>query len=199
MKRLAGRTPSTARDHACIQIIGWLICLISLMIAAQARATTTQYYYDDLGRIVQSVRSDGAIHQYQYDGTGNVLAINRVASSTVSISGLTPRIGHAGASVTIYGSGFSTTLAANQVHFGTGAAIPVAATATSLTVTVPQDAVTGPVSVTVGGVTAVSAMSYTVRRPEITAFTPVAVAAGGAGFAQWQESQPSFWGDEHSS
>ncbi len=157
-----------------------LAALVLLLVGSFCHAATTQYYYDDLGRIVQAVRSDGAVFQYQYDANGNVLAINRISASSVSIAELTPRSGHAGSTLTISGTGFSTTPSQNTVSFNGGALGTVtAATATRLTVTIPQTAQDGPVSVTVSSTTATSAMNFTVRRPTILSFTPAGVAPGG--------------------
>src|SRR5688572_15735703 len=96
--------------HRCLAAM-----LLLLFVWALGHAATTQYYYDDLGRVVQALRSDGAVFQYQYDANGNVLAINRIVASTLSISGFAPSIGHAGTSVNIFGTGFSATPANNQV------------------------------------------------------------------------------------
>jgi trimeric autotransporter adhesin len=157
-----------------------LAAMLLLVAWTLGHAATTQYYYDDLGRIVQAVRSDGAVFQYQYDANGNVLAINRVGASSISIAELTPRIGHAGATVTITGAGFSATPSQNEVEFNGGALGTVtSASPTTLKVTVPQAAQSGLISVTVNSDTATSAMSYTVRRPAITSFAPLAVNAGG--------------------
>jgi YD repeat-containing protein len=158
----------------------YLAALVLLLVGSFCHAATTQYYYDDLGRIVQAVRSDGAVFQYQYDANGNVLAINRISASSVSIAELTPRSGHASSSVTNSGTGFSTTPSQNTVTFNGGAHGTVtSATATRLTVTIPQTAQDGPVSVTVSSTTATSAMSFTVRRPTILSFAPAGVAPGG--------------------
>lgn len=151
-----------------------LLCFIGLA----AHAATTQYYYDDLGRIVQAIGSDGTIRQYQYDENGNVTAINRISGSSLTISGLSPTIGHVTASVTIYGSGFSAVPSENSVKFGAIPAVVTSASATSLTATVPQGAVTGPISVAVNGYLAISSTIYVVRTPSISSFSPAFVDPG---------------------
>lgn len=157
------------------------ICVILLcFIGVAVHAATTQYYYDDLGRIVQAIGSDGTIRQYQYDENGNVTAINRISGSSLTISGLSPTIGHVTASVTIYGSGFSAVPSANNVKFGTLPAVVTEASATRLVATVPQGAVTGPISVTVNGNLAVSRTIYVVRTPAIASFSPTLVDPGTA-------------------
>jgi YD repeat-containing protein len=159
--------------HRCLAAM-----LLLLFVWALGHAATTQYYYDDLGRVVQALRSDGAVFQYQYDANGNVLAINRIVASTLSISGFAPSIGHAGTSVNIFGTGFSATPANNQVRFGAVTATVSAATSTRLTVTVPLGAVTAPITVSVAGTATTSAMNYVVRLPGILSFSPAAAAPG---------------------
>jgi uncharacterized protein (TIGR03437 family) len=84
------------------------------------------------------------------------------ATPAPTISSFTPTSGEVGATVTINGNNFSTTLASNQVKFGAINATVTAATATSITTTVPAGASTGKISVTVNGQTATSATDFTV-------------------------------------
>ncbi|NBP68214.1 MAG: hypothetical protein EBR30_17660 [Cytophagia bacterium] len=96
-----------------------------------------------------------------------------------TISGFTPTSGEVGASVTINGTNFSTTPANNEVKFGSVTATVTAATATSLTTTVPAGATTGKISVTVNDKTAISAADFTVNfAPSISNFTPTSGTAG---------------------
>ena len=68
-----------------------------------------------------------------------------------------PSEGEVGISVTITGENFSATPSENEVRFGgVMAAEPTSASTTSLTVKVPSGAVTGRVSVAVGGQTGTS-------------------------------------------
>ena len=91
---------------------------------------------------------------------------------TPGITGFSPTSGSPSTTVNITGSNFSTTLANNVVKFNGTAATVTNATTTQLTATVPLTASTGPISVTVGGQTVVSAGSFTVPPPTITGFTP---------------------------
>lgn len=81
------------------------------------------------------------------------------------ISSFSPASGPVGSSVTITGSNFNTTPANNIVYFGAVKANVTAATATSLTVTVPAGATYKPITVTISGSTAYSS------RPFLTTFT----------------------------
>ncbi|NBW36809.1 MAG: hypothetical protein EBR30_17645 [Cytophagia bacterium] len=116
-----------------------------------------------------------------------------------SISGFTPTSGAIGATVTISGNNFSTTIANNQVKFGAINATVTAATATSITTTVPAGASTGKISVTVNGQTAISTNDFVIEVPVvITGFAPASGAAGstvtitGSGFSSTLASNTAF-------
>lgn len=79
-----------------------------------------------------------------------------------SISSFTPVSGKVGTSVTINGSGFSTTPSLNIVYFGKIKATVSAATATSLTVTVPAGATYQPITVNVSNLIARSSKPFIV-------------------------------------
>ncbi|WP_420322699.1 IPT/TIG domain-containing protein [Flagellimonas sp.] len=91
-----------------------------------------------------------------------------------TISSFSPSEGEVGTEVTITGTNFSTTASENTVKFNGTEATVSNATATSLTVTVPDGATTGKISVAVGENTATSADDFTVLEPmvSITSFSP---------------------------
>ena len=76
------------------------------------------------------------------------------------ITGFSPHSGSIGSTVIISGTNFNTTPSANIVFFGSVQANVTAATATSLTVTVPTGASYQPLTVTTGGLTAFSAQPF---------------------------------------
>ena len=95
-----------------------------------------------------------------------------------TIATLAPASGPVGTTLVISGSGFSS---AAIVMLNGAAATVTAASATSLTVTVPSGATTGRVTVTVGGKTATSATDFTVSEsgaPTIVSFTPTSGPVG---------------------
>jgi YD repeat-containing protein len=147
-----------------------------------AHAADVSYVYDALGRLVAVVDSSGDTATYNYDSTGNLLSINRYASSTLSIISVTPGEGPGGTVVTIFGTGFSTTPSQNTVTFNGMAASVTSATSTQLQVAVPAAATTGPIAVTVPAGTATSAKPFKVTAssgaPAITGFTPSVGQAG---------------------
>lgn len=79
-----------------------------------------------------------------------------------TITSFTPAIGPIGTTVNISGINFSATPANNIVYFGASQAIVTAATTTQLTVTVPVGATFKPITVSVNGLIAYTAMPFTV-------------------------------------
>lgn len=157
-----------------------------LGVAPRPALADIQYFYDEVGRLVQVVDHGGDSAQYVYDAAGNIVQIVRVSAGTVSVAGFTPKSGPVGTAVTIYGSGFSATPANNTVQFNGTAATVTSASANQLATTVPAGATTGTIAVTVGAQTATSAESFTVgsgavgAAPTISGFSPGGGAAGTA-------------------
>jgi YD repeat-containing protein len=135
------------------------------------------YIYDELGRLVAVIDKDGNAAAYAYDSVGNLLSISRQSPAQVSIIGFNPNSGPAGASVNIYGTGFSATAGQNTVTFNGTAANVVAASTTLVVVNVPSGATTGPIGITSPTGSATSSTSFIIGTgasgaPTITSFTP---------------------------
>ena len=108
--------------------------------------------------------------------------LNQVTVSPLAITSTSPTLGVVGSTVTITGTGFSTTPADNTVEFNGIAAVVTASTTTTITTTVPAGAATGKISVTVNCVTVQSATDFTVTTPTITIDTQpsdITVCPGG--------------------
>lgn len=168
----------TARSR---RILGALL-LILLAWAVPAIAIT--YIYDELGRLVGVVDPAGNTAVYNYDAVGNILSIQNYPSSTVSIIEFTPNSGAVAATVTIYGTGYSTTPSLNTVTFNGITATITSSTATSIVTTVPTGATTGPIAVTTPTGSATSSSNFVVGStggvPTITSFTPTIGVAGSS-------------------
>jgi len=111
------------------------------------------------------------------------------APTAFAVTGISPTSGADGTSVTITGTGFSVTPAANTVKFNGVAATVQSATATSITVIAPPGAGTGAVSVTLNGQTAMGPVfNYTVVPLTVTGINPAtgafntSVTITGTGF-----------------
>lgn len=149
------------------------------MPALAQQSGPVQYVYDALGRLVKVIDGQGNVAEYVYDAVGNILEIRRSTISGLAMFDFTPQGGAVGTTVTIQGQGFSPTPANNVVTFNGAAAAVTSATATSLVVTVPPGATTGPVAVTVSSNTATSSGNFTVL-PLITAINPALALAGSS-------------------
>jgi uncharacterized delta-60 repeat protein/gliding motility-associated-like protein len=105
---------------------------------------------------------------------GGDIAILKIIQSPLTgptISGFTPSSGMVGATVTITGTNFNSVPANNIVTFNGVTAVVSSSSISSMTVTVPAAASTGPISVTVGGLTATSVSNFTVIPPPVITIT----------------------------
>jgi len=161
-----------------------LILMLSLPLAAPLRAQSSQYVYDELGRLVAVIAPSGDAAAYSYDAVGNLLSIARYTATAVSVIEFSPNSTATGANVTIYGTGFSTTPSQNTVTFNGVAATVVSSTATTIVATVPATATTGAIAVTSPNGSASSSTSFgvvtVVGLPTISSFTPAVGPEGTA-------------------
>lgn len=168
--------------------------LVALAFApGLVQGADVDYAYDEAGRLVGVIAPNGDSAQYVYDAAGNITEIKRLNVGQLAIIEFLPKSGPVGSTVTIWGSGFSTTPGLNTVKFNGTTATVSSATANKLVVTVPAGATTGTVSVTVSATTVTSTKPFTVTpavtcASRITGFTPAvgvagaSVAISGAGF-----------------
>jgi hypothetical protein len=99
------------------------------------------------------------------------IALMSQSAFAISVTSFSPTSGNVGTSVTINGTGYSTTLTNNTVKFNGTVATVTSATTIKIIATVPSGATTGRITVTVSGVTATSSTDFTVK-PQVTGFTP---------------------------
>ena len=128
-------------------ITGISLLIFSLLINAQTGGAA-YYRYDANGRLTTVLSPSGEAVTYSYDPAGNFTSITRYAANQLSILDFTPGSGGPITPVTIYGTGFSATPAANTVKFNGVTATVSAATNIRLDVQVPSGATTGPITVT---------------------------------------------------
>jgi hypothetical protein len=149
-------------------------------------ATTTRFTIDSDCQITVTVPSGATT------GRISVVLPSRVLISLTnfvvpqSILSFTPSSGPAGTSVTVTGEGFS---GVTLVKFGAAAGNFFILSPTSIRVTVPLPAVTGPISVTTASGTTTSSDLFTVL-PKVNSFSPPSgiigalVTVTGSGFSQ---------------
>ena len=149
-----------------------------------ANDPSIKYVYDGLGRLVGVIDPAGDTAIYAYDAVGNLLSISRYNSSSVSIIEFTPHSGISGASVTIFGTGFSPTPDENTVRFNGVVASVQSASSTQIKAVVPSAASTGPITITTPGGSATSSTPFTVDSatglPSISGFSPTIGTPGTA-------------------
>ncbi len=125
----------------------------------------------------------------------------------LAINSFSPTSGTVGTEVTISGTSFAPTAGDNSVTFaGNASATVTSASESSLNVTVPEGAQTGPITVEVGGESATSGTDFTVEEGQaelaINSFSPKSGQVGsevtitGAGFADTRSGNSvTFSGD----
>jgi YD repeat-containing protein len=157
-----------------------LVLLIVLPVTASAQAANVQYVYDPLGRLTGVIDQQGNVARYTYDAVGNLLAIERVNADdipgAVGITLVSPNSGKVGATVTIFGKGFSTTASQNAVAFNGTSATVTEAAPNRLVTSVPSGATTGSITLTAPLGNATSPSAFTV----INVTGPLAVTPASA-------------------
>lgn len=167
----------------------WCLVLTGLSIIAVAmptHAAEVRYVYDLKGQIVGIVDADGSAAVYSWDDAGNLTGIVRIPAGVapVAITLVNPIQGVSGATVELFGKGFSPIPANNVVTFNGVVAVLDATTVTAnyLKVTVPATATTGFIHVQVGPNGADSPAPFTVlaATPPLTLSpSQAALAPGG--------------------
>ncbi len=189
---------------------GWravFLCACCTSILAQ-QPLSFQYFYDDLNQLARVVDSTGVAIEYVYDSVGNILQINRstVSPGALTIFNVTPRTAATGATITIQGQGFSPNAALDRVTIGGAPVTVISATGTTLVVMIPNNGMSGLISVQVGITTATSSFSETVVISPIissvkphaiqtsTTSTNISVMVTGANLTNSSLSFPSTFG-----
>jgi IPT/TIG domain/Bacterial Ig-like domain (group 3)/Glucodextranase, domain B len=129
----------------------------------------------------------------------NALAATSTTNFTVVptgpvISGFSPTAAVVGSTLTIVGSNFATTAAANTVTINGVAATVTSAAANQLAVTVPSGAITGFIKVTTSGNAATSVVPVAVIVPDSTVLTADGVSAQSSTTAPGQSLAFTFSG-----
>lgn len=116
-------------------------------------------------------------------------AFNVTTAPAPGITSFAPASAYTGQTVTLYGTNFDSTPASNSVRFNGVLGTVTAASATELKVTVPLNALSGPIQVTVSELTGTSPTNFTyIPPPSIINFNPPATSVGqlvtinGSGF-----------------
>jgi RHS repeat-associated protein len=140
-----------------------------------ANATVVTWHDTQIVATVPSTAISGGITVTQ-----NVASNSDVEFTMISplITGLVPASGPVGTQLQINGSGFGSSPTNNIVAVSGTNANVVTWSDTKIVITVPPTALSGPVSVTVAGVTSNNNYNFTVPPPQITSLAP---SSGGVG------------------
>lgn len=164
-------------------LAGYFLLAMFLALPIAAQADQTEFFYDELGRLVGEADGNGDVSVYVYDAVGNLLSVqsHTPAASGIGVFLLAPSNGAVGTEVEIRGFGFSPTAADNQVAFNGTAAAVLSSTTQSIFALVPAGATTGPVTVTNANGTATSSSPFTVKPTISITLTPAtATVTSGA-------------------
>jgi YD repeat-containing protein len=178
---------SVFSGHATLALRTLILLIIASTLTSTAPtwASGAKYVYDAAGRLVQVIAADGSSAQYSYDPAGNILSVTNIAASALAAVGFSNGTGAVGSTLTIYGSGFSTTLSCNQVSFNGVAATVTASTVNSITVIVPVGATSGSIDITQcdgGGTIATGSFNVIAPpnlAPTISSISPLIEIEGG--------------------
>ncbi len=121
---------------------------------------------------IVSTGSSGNVSVVNPAGTGSLAGFTFISSPVPTITSISPLSGPAGTTVTITGTNFNPVISGNIVRFGAVKATITAASATTLTVTVPTGATYQPIMVTSYYLTVSSSQLFNVSFPgsgELTA------------------------------
>lgn len=121
---------------------------------------TTRYIYDDTGRLVAVISPTGEANVYDYDASGNFIAIRRLTTDDLAVFAFSPQIGVPGDQITFVGVGFGSGV--SLVTFNGAAANIIQVTATTIVAEVPQNAATGAVTITTPRGSVVTSKPFTV-------------------------------------
>ena len=147
--------------------LGALLWLLSGASALAQKTANVSYAYDEIGQLVGSVDANGEAKAYTYDAAGHLVSVEKmVARGPVDIFFLGPNRVLLTPSqtplVTIYGVGFSSVPAENQITFNGASAVVETSSSQYIVARLPTCARTGPVQVTSPGGTATSRGDFTV-------------------------------------
>ncbi|HST46703.1 IPT/TIG domain-containing protein, partial [Jatrophihabitans sp.] len=180
------RPVARLRDAVALLVTASLVLGFESPVASASLALPpagpVTYSYDASGRLVGASEPGVGSVTHSYDAAGNMTATTPSTGTSPQVMSMTPQHATVGSTVVIRGANFSTTPSNNTVKFTSNKAATVtAATAGSLTVTVPSGATSGAVTVTVSKTTA-TGPSFTVdpsgQAPTITGFSASRVSLG---------------------
>jgi YD repeat-containing protein len=159
-------------------LIAWLAGW-TLLVASACPPTGVVYVYDENERLVGVEESSQGARVYAYDAAGNITGITSYAANKVLVLSFSPPCGEAGTSLTVNGIGFDSTATVTFARSGGTVGAPVSSVSFSrLVTTIPANAITGPVTVSVGADSHSRVLTVGCGLPTLTSVSPQLVAPG---------------------
>ena len=147
----------------------WLVVLLlffGIVTADAQQGGTTQYFYDDNGRLYAVVAPNGETALYEYDAAGNILVVRRLPAGTLTLFSFNPHEGVPGDQVIFLGSGF---VAGQTAVFFNGATAQITeSTTTRIAAVVPDGATTGRVTISTPNGSVITPTPFIIRGIKIT-------------------------------
>ncbi len=153
-------TPTSTTIGATVTLTGTNFTgATAVSFGGTTAATFSVVSATSISATVPSGASTGVISVTTPSGTGTSSGSLSLLLPPPTITSFSPSNGEVGSSVTITGTGFSTTASNNVVYFGSVKATVTASSSTSITVTVPKSSVYSPLTVVTNG-TAVKSSNF---------------------------------------
>lgn len=134
-------------DNMIKKLFSSLIILVSATVFINAQSGTTQYVYDDNGRLIAVVSPGGETAVYEYDPAGNIISITRQNQPPLYFESVSSPEAAVGTQITIRGLGFIADVSQNTVTFNNTVATVVSASTAELRVLVPETATVGKIRI----------------------------------------------------
>lgn len=153
---------------ALVTLVMGALLLLSSRWVGSAYAGDVTYAYDPQGRTVAAV--DNTVQSgkngvsYAYDLGGNLTQESLAFANTTALFAISPAQSPVGATVVIYGDGFSSTPSQNTVTINGVQATVTASTISTITTTVPGGAGSGVIQVTSPNGLATSTFNFIVTQ-----------------------------------
>ena len=164
-------------NRSCLQFVAALV-IGALSLAPSSLAVqqggTARYIYDDNGRLIAVILTNGEAAIYEYDAAGNFTNIRRPGPNALELLEFSPRQGVAGDFVTFFGIGFGSGV--SSVSFNGALSLGVSFNTAYVVAQVPDGATTGPVTIATPRGSVTTSTPFTVKgvrvRPSSVVLTP---------------------------
>lgn len=171
-------------------VAGMAIIISGTNFSATASGNVVKFGGDAVANIIEATATELVVEVPEAAITGKVsVTVNGVTVSSANtftilaptITNIDPTLGGEGLSVVIKGTNFSTNEDYNKVKFNNVPATVTAAASDQITVTVPEGASTGKITIQVGPNTVTSIADFTVcNNAELTIISPKATLSGNS-------------------